>query len=332
MTDRESHGLRGEVRLCTEETTYPGAIGADGHSSPEVKQVQETEFDAEGRLTVTRGRNGDGSEWMRQNFYDVSGRLERITVKNISGLSTHQVYTYGDDGRLLRITNSAKPNNAAVCQYDEKGRKTMLQISRPEDYENGGAVCGSPFSIAAEAPNFPGGGSSLVSFDDQDRPYQAEVRGPKGELVNRVVCIYDDKGRVIEERATVENVTPTLPMEIQKLMVWPHIRQKVNDFFGNRKTSSSVLYTYDEQGRLVTRRNDGQLMEFAYNEHGDKVTEITRLSTGVLPPGFPSYSEAHYDYEYDRFGNWIEERTSYRSTPDGALQHSGTRRRELTYF
>src|SRR4051794_2289925 len=107
MTDRESHGLRGEVRLCVEETTYPGAIGADGHSTPEIKQVQETEFDAEGRLTITRRRNSTGSGWTRQNFYDVSGRFERITVKNISGLSTDQVYTYGDDGRLLRITNSA---------------------------------------------------------------------------------------------------------------------------------------------------------------------------------------------------------------------------------
>src|SRR4051794_22070951 len=153
MNDRDSHGIRGAVKLCVEETIYPAVMGAEGKEIPEVKQVQETEFDAEGRLTITRRRNSTGSGWTRQNFYDVSGRLERITVKNISGLSTDQVYTYGDDGRLLGITNSAKPDNPAVCQYDEKGRKTMLQISRPEDYETGGAVCGSPFSIAAEAPN-----------------------------------------------------------------------------------------------------------------------------------------------------------------------------------
>lgn len=36
MSDREQHGLRGSVKSCTEESTYPGVTDADGKTNPEV--------------------------------------------------------------------------------------------------------------------------------------------------------------------------------------------------------------------------------------------------------------------------------------------------------
>jgi YD repeat-containing protein len=321
MNDRESHGLRGTVQRSIETTVYPPAAGPDGKLTPEIKRVHETEFDAEGRLTTMRNRSANGSGWVREQVYDVAGRLQRITIQNGSSPRIDQVYTYGDDGRLLKITNSEKPDNPAIYQYDERGRKTMLQISRPEDFEGGGIVCGSPFMIAAEAPNFPGGGSSLVSFDEFDRPYEVEVRGATGEVVTRAFRIYDEHGRVVEERAEVENIVPALPLELQKAMIWPHNREKIQDAFGGRK-NSSVHYTYDNQGHPVRiKHGDGRVHEMKYNLRGDCVTE--NMGWG---------SETLREFIYDPQGNWIEQQTFNRSIPDGALQPSGKRRRELTYY
>jgi YD repeat-containing protein len=333
MNDRESHGLRGAVKLCHETTIYPPVLGPDGEERPEVKQVSETEFNAAGDITLTKNHNGDGSVWLMRKIRDDSGRLRKVQSGKENEAPIEHLYEYDDRGRLMKVTDNHEPDNPSICEYDEKGRRSFVETSRPEDYKAGGAVCGSPFSIAAGAPNFPGGGSSRIFHDDQDRPYEVEVRGAKGEVVSRAFCVYDSQGRVIEERSEVENIAPALPMELQEIMIWPHNRKKLDEFLGNRK-GSTVQYTYDSAGRLLkTQRSDGSSVELTYNEQGDKSSETARPADASGSHfAWPPYSEAHFDYVYDDKGNWTEERTSYRSTPDGALQHSGTRRRELTYF
>ena len=44
MFDREQRGLRGPVKSCTEESTYPGMTDADGKTYPEVHSEYTTEY------------------------------------------------------------------------------------------------------------------------------------------------------------------------------------------------------------------------------------------------------------------------------------------------
>jgi hypothetical protein len=53
VSDREQHGLRGSVKSCTEESTYPGT-DADGKTYAEVHSEYTTEYRADGRILVTR--------------------------------------------------------------------------------------------------------------------------------------------------------------------------------------------------------------------------------------------------------------------------------------
>src|SRR5437899_1186642 len=68
MTDREEAGLRGSVRICVEETTYPTG-----------KSLTTTEYGPDGRLLTTRASNSDGSECFTTKTYEADGRLVKTS-------------------------------------------------------------------------------------------------------------------------------------------------------------------------------------------------------------------------------------------------------------
>src|SRR6266516_1975962 len=68
MTDREEAGLRGSVRICVEETTYPTG-----------KSLTTTEYGPDGRLLTTRTSNSDGSECFTTKTYEADGRLVKTS-------------------------------------------------------------------------------------------------------------------------------------------------------------------------------------------------------------------------------------------------------------
>jgi hypothetical protein len=57
MTDGEKAELRGSVKSCVEETTYPAG-----------KSLTTTEYGLDGRLLTTRTSNSDGSECFRSSI------------------------------------------------------------------------------------------------------------------------------------------------------------------------------------------------------------------------------------------------------------------------
>ncbi|HYK36098.1 hypothetical protein [Alloacidobacterium sp.] len=61
---REHHGLRGPVKICAEEVTYPVSAAADGSLIPERKFQRTTEFDYEGRIVITRSQNPNQPDWV----------------------------------------------------------------------------------------------------------------------------------------------------------------------------------------------------------------------------------------------------------------------------
>jgi hypothetical protein len=99
---------------------------------------------------------------------------------------------------------------------------------------------------------------------------------------------------------------------------------------GGRPEWYSVFNRYDTRGRIRqlsirAPRFQGEV-EIAYNEHGDRESEIGQGSqsdpNNAAPS--PSYSETHYSYQYDQHDNWIEKVESCRSSPDGPFHFSST--------
>jgi hypothetical protein len=77
-SDRVRFGLRGPVKICVQESTYPAVTTSNGTQISERTVRIETEYDQEGHLVSTRNRNPDGSEWMVRNTY-ASGKLVKDT-------------------------------------------------------------------------------------------------------------------------------------------------------------------------------------------------------------------------------------------------------------
>lgn len=215
MSTREQLGLRGPVKTCVEETTYPGVNAPDGTQIPERKSSYTTEYDVTGHILATHIVNPDSSEWVMRYNYDVSGHLLKTTSGKEGEPPIETVYSYDDRGRIVNITDGLKPDNPVTFRYDEQGRKTKVQISRPADYSPNTGVAGSPFQVSDQPPNLTGGGTSTTVYDEQDRPTEVHVRDASGDLLSRAVRIYDAQGHVTEEKQILDNPELLIPEEIR---------------------------------------------------------------------------------------------------------------------
>src|SRR5271169_7023417 len=136
MSDREHRRLRGPVKSYTEENTFPSATDAEGKTYPEARWAYTTEYDTDGRILATRSGNSDGSQWVTRYSYDASGRLLK-TASGVEGTAlTETTYSYDQQGRLQNISDGSKPDSPVIYRYDEQGKKSKIEILRPEDYRS----------------------------------------------------------------------------------------------------------------------------------------------------------------------------------------------------
>jgi YD repeat-containing protein len=343
-SDRVRSGLRGPVKICVEESTYPAVTSSDGTHFPERTMRIETEYDQEGRRVSTRRGNSDGSSWIVRNTYG-SGKLLKTTSGKEGEPPRVTSYFYDDQGRLSSISDSSSPGNPTTFQYDEHGRKTKVQKSRAEDYRSNVAFAGSPMRVADNRPNLPGGGTAITTYDENDRPTEVRIRDEHGTEVSRTVSIYDEHGRVTEEKQILDDPLNLIPAGARAQILADSgassadLREKLKKFLGGHEGANSEAYSYDAQGRVTeTRRrifNHDETIETKYNEQGDEATQITRSLPGTdeqqqtLPA---QNSEARYSYRYDEHGNWTEKITTNSSSPGAPFETTGTIRRTLTYF
>jgi hypothetical protein len=290
---------------------------------------------------------------VRRYFYDPFGRVLKIAYGGEGQAITETNYSYDNRGRLQYISDGSRPDNPVTFRYDDQGRKSKIEISRPADYRPNTAVAGSPFEVANRAPNLPGGGTATTLYDEHDRATEVQVRDASGELVNRAIRTYDAQGHVLEEKLVLDHPETMFPAEVRAQLLEQsglspdqlreELRAQLTKLMAGQSGPYSVSYSYDSQGRvkLTNRRifSEKQEIETTYNEHGDVASEITgraRLAGEASAPtaasGLSSYSEVHYSYKYDDRDNWIEQTISYRSGPAGTFQPSTTTKRTLTYF
>jgi hypothetical protein len=353
MSDREQHGLRGPVKSCTEESTFSSVTTAEGKAYPEVHSESTTQYDADGRNLADGFSNSDGTKWVTRYSYDSSGRLLR-TSSGVEGTAlSDTTYSYDQQGRLENIIDANKPDSPVAYRYDERGRKSQIQIFRAADYRPNVAAAGSPFEATGRVPNLPGGGRVTTIYDEHDRATEIQVRDANGEVVNRAVRTYDTDGHIMEEKQILDNPEAMFPAEAQVKMLEQsglsadqlrqELREQITKLMAGQPGPYSVSYTYDDHSRVnhTNRRifNEIQEIETTYNEQGDLASEITQ---GTRSPGntdpttdtakLPPYEEVRYSYQYDRHDNWIEKTVSSRSSPDGTFQSSPATKRTLAYY
>ena len=347
VSDRGESGLRGRVKSCTEERTWHNPT-APGGSLSEIRSESVTEYDPQGRVLSSRSRASNGSTWVMRYQYSPSGQLLKIASGTEGEAPTEATYFYDPQGELQAITDERGTRKASTFRYDEHGRKTKIEISRPEDYRPDLASGGGPFESLDRAPNLPGGGSATTIYDEHGRASEVQVRDGEGELVSRAVRTYDAQGRILEEKQILESVTSMFPPEAQaKLLKEPglsaeqlqqQLHAEITTLTGG-ESAYSVTYRYDFASHPIhiSRRafNRQGEIETTYNEHGDTESEITTTTQiGGKHEGHPpnSYSEVRYSYAYDQQGNWTEQRTFYRPSSKVALEPSTVVKRTLVYY
>jgi YD repeat-containing protein len=343
VSDREQRGLRGSVKSCTEEHTYSSWTDAEGKTHPEFHSQYTTDYDAEGRILANSHSNSDGSKWVTNFTYDASGRLLKV-ASGIEGKETKQTfYLYDHAGRLQSVRDESKPDAATTFDYDERGRKTKVEICRPEDYRPNVAVAGSPFEAADRAPNLLGGGTATTSYDEHDRPTEVQIRNAEGEITSRAIRRYDADGRVAEEQQILDRPETLIPTEHRAKMIeesgisenelMQELRAQLMKLMSGQPGPHSVAYRYDSQGHVIhtSRRvfNHEDEIDTTYNEQGDIESEIERSTRS---PDSSTFSEARHSYVYDQHGNWIEKATLHRSNPEADFQPLPTVKRSLIYY
>jgi len=351
LTDREKQELRGPVRSVAEENTSAAWTDSEGKVYPESKSWRKTEYDRTGRIVELRFRGSSG-EWVTRYSYGNAGQLLRTKIQDETGKEEREtVYQYDEKGRLRSITNSSDPNNPIVFRYDASGRRSKIAIAQPKEQPEGlGAISRSmeaSFEDAGnEAPLFEGG-SAVTLYDEHDRPTEIQTRNANGEIMSRTLRVYDDHGRVLEEKETMDDPLKMIPSGEQKKMFASgdgsaqELRDKLREFLGGAETWS-VKYTYDAQGRKSKSirkifNHMEEEVEMAYNEQCDVVKETRQSTTRGSPDDEnddgKTTSETVYSYEYDGYGNWTVKKSSSRSLPDGTFKDANEDlRRTIEYF
>ena len=329
-SDRERNGLRGPVKLCSEERvrTYDSS-------------VESSTYAGDGRILERRRNQGDKSEWVTTYKYDDQLRLVSETNTSSRQAPVEQAYSYDEQGRMTKVVKfpalPPSPANTAVAaaQWEDSG----LNFG-PWD-----------------------GGTLTTIYNEDGKAMEGEFRNLQGQLVVRLLRTFDAKGNVIEEKLRNELDPSGIPYSmVQTLKELPSEfneaqKKTFGAFLAKAFVGAGATYTYDERARLTKKRIrrgaiGDETTALEYNEHGDVSKEIIITQQPdsrernideegvihVVPrdpslPGAPStQSEAMYTYDYDSFGNWTRRITSRRSKSDETWAETETVNREITYY
>jgi YD repeat-containing protein len=349
MSDREKAGLRGPVQQCTEEQTIPAF-----ENMPSTTYTTITKYTPDGRTlqsTTSNSVQAGPPEFSTTYTYDSTGRLVKKTVASLGSPASESKYSYDEKGQVISITD---PLRISAFEYDDKGRRSRI-ISPGADSEV--LLPGSTaytFPVPEDEDPFlpiPAGGHAKILFNDHDQPAEWQVSDAKGNLLNRLIRTYDENGRLMEVRYTMENILLSFPAETQRqFLAEPgaseELEKQLIKILGEKRDFTRTTYKYDADGRLIEKHTYmGPSMEtianITYNDHSDKLEEHT---TTISPPdphqreqsGEPSstattpsqQSVTHYSYKYDTFGNWTEQAISSPTSPNDVT----VTRRTIVYY
>lgn len=337
MTDRDRYSLRGPVRLCElHRTSYPRSCGPDACETDERNDLTIVEFLSDGLLLRRFHKNPPPhGEWTSIYEYDSdSGHLSTERVDENGRLTSVRCLEYDSARRLSRVIVVDKDGGQFVAEtysYGRDGKMTKV-VNIDSHLDTGNCTFGVDGTDAAYGA--PGATTITSLYDGNKRPTEHLFHDGQRELVSRIDLRYDDRGNLIEEISTLHKLPAEMAPELNAEQ-----REAMRKFFvfGRR-------HRYDDQNRRIETssivpRDDQDTRTFAYNDHGDVISEISdhahseyglgEKGTFITQPDSTraDRSETKFRYQYDRYGNWIEKIVETSGGPVWSVE-----RRTIHYF
>lgn len=348
MSDRDKAGLRGPVKAVLVERSVADA------DARQLLTSTKTEYAPDGRMLEVRTVNPDGSQWVTRYTYNPDGRLTKTATGKVgSSPSSKTTYLYDAAGRLVEVKWGGRVQFR--YQYDDKGRKSLIESYDLKPLPPNTAYAahweGSDLGFAP----YPGGTLTTL-YNEQEVATGAQLRDAKGNLVAHIVRKFDAKGCIIAEEQVADAPELMVPEEL-KSKLNPEQAKSVGAFIAGGLQNRAISYAYDDNGRVTERHRSGgvfgeEVTITTYNDQGDKASErttkvmnpevgreysLTEAGT-MLPSGQPqpaqppSTYETRYTYQYDSYGNWTEQSSVARFSPDAPWEPGSIIRRKLTYY
>ena len=350
ISDRERAGLRGPVRTVSEGSTKT-EYDLAGRSISQ-------------RWLSNPG--SEASETIRTLTYDGAGRILTETVRTGSGILSDKIYSYDDKGRLLRVVEGSGNHTSFQYDEQGRKVEVRDVAPNPDDQDAAFAtgidfVFADPEGIEFGLDTPKNASRIKTIYDDHNQPTETQAYDADGLLLSRIVRTYDEKQRITNLRVVNEDPMSLLSakqmaeMAAQSGVSLDEIKAQMKKAFSAMMGDSGRSFTYDSQGRrskIVLHQGFADISRtYNHNDQGDVVEEQTiftqnpKVPVGVVfqpvengnlvskkPPSEwppqPDWPESvvQYTYQYDSYGNWIEQ-TQTRSE---GWEH--TSRRELTYY
>jgi YD repeat-containing protein len=290
-----------------------------------------THFLPDGQISEVEYHYPDGSVYRVGNYYDDAGKLKESRSRSNNDAETRSLYYYDDSGRLIRVASideSGLQKDSQIFRYDDAGRKTAQYFLS--------------IDAGVGAMSFPAG------LGDSDQTTESVWYDRNHRFLQRVTYIRDANEKLLREEMHLDDdafasgeIARASTEERERLMA------QLTKVLGADRVMATTSYRYDEGGRQIERRtqmaNLGDIRTtYTYDDRGNAVDEVTvsgyremqvdETGNEYFANESSETTSAHYDYQYDAHGNWIERITSSAAQNSSALQRSNIERRQISYY
>jgi len=272
------------------------------------------DYDAVGNL-IQISNIGIGLNDITQFSYDELDRLTEVT-RNYGSFSRTIGYSYDKNGNLAAMQDL--DGGTTVYQYDELDR--LIEISDPYvevttyQYDKGGR------RIAMERPN---GVTTLYSYDAANRFHSLVNKKSSGDVISSYTYNYNNLGNRLSMKEANGDVTlytyDALNRLVKVIYSSGYFTQFTYDALGNRmsktNSTSSVVYTYDDENRLLTANG----ISYGYDNNGNLIGKSDGTNyeydyeNRLIKVTLPDTSQVMYQYSAsgDRLSRTNSSGTTY---------------------
>jgi RHS repeat-associated protein len=199
-------------------------------------------------------RDGTGIRYQKDYYYDANNNVTLVDVQNLdeNGVllpNTHFTTTYEYDllNYMTRKTEEVEPGQFIVTEYAYDGNRNLTEIRKGE-------------ATAGRQP------ANIVRFeyDERDLLFR-EIRAPGTPEQSTTQYDYDGNKnliRVIQGLEAASHITELTYDGYDRLVA-------VRDPMGNE-----TLFNYDENGNLVRRRVNGEVVDLAGNANNVRLSDV----------------------------------------------------------